>query len=600
MNIAIFYVSAAAQPLAETLRREFPDAALFATTPAEGVTTVASAAHYFATAFAAFDAHLFIGALGICVRAIAPCLVDKYTDPAVVCIDSTGRFAVSVLSGHLGGANELTGYVARILGAKPVITTQSDCSGLWALDTLGSRFGWKTVPCGDHTLSEAVTLFVNRVPTALLLEVRDEGTRELERTCPPHVDLYYRYEDIDLSRYRLVLLVTPFVHNLLAAPVGVYFAPPVLHLGVGLAHQAGPASHILTRLMDAFISAGLLLSAVKDVSSIEEKRGEPVLEILGETYPLHFFSAAQLCAVPVPHPSEVVAKHVGTPSVCEAAAILASSQGPLVLSKQKGSNFTFAIALDAAAVRSGHIEIVGAGPGDPELISVRGRQLLEAADLILYAGSLVPRELTACAKTGATVRSSASMNLDEQFALMKEFYDRGLQIVRLHTGDPCIYGAIQEQMNYFDRHGMRYHLTPGISSFQAAAAALRSQFTIPERVQTIILTRGEGRTKMPEREQLHLLARSQSTLCLFLSAGVIDEVQQELLAEYPPTTPVAACYHLTWKDERIYRGQLKDLAALVKEHQLTLTTMIVVGEAIDNREGLSRLYAPEFNHLFRH
>ena len=191
------------------------------------------------------------------------------------------------------------------------------------------------------------------------------------------------------------------------------------------------------------------------------------------------------------------------------------------------------------------------------------------------------------------------MTLEEQFALMKEFYDRGQLVVRLHTGDPCIYGAIQEQMNFFDRYGMHYHITPGISSFQAAAAALQSQFTIPEKVQTIILTRGEGRTPMPEKEKLSLLARSQSTMCIFLSAGVIDQVQQELLEHYPPTTPVAACYHLTWKDERIYRGELKDLAQIVKENNLTLTTMIVVGDAIDNREGLSRLYSHQFKHLFR-
>ena len=265
----------------------------------------------------------------------------------------------------------------------------------------------------------------------------------------------------------------------------------------------------------------------------------------------------------------------------------------------KGSNYTLAIAVDAAHALGGHIEIIGAGPGDPELISLRGRHMLEKADLILYAGSLVPRELTLCAKPGATVRSSASMNLEEQIALMKDFYDRGKLVVRLHTGDPCIYGAIQEQMNWFDHYGMRYHITPGISSFLAAAAELQSQFTIPERVQTIILTRGEGRTPMPEREQLHLLARSQSTMCIFLSAGIAEEVQQELLKEYPPHTPVAVCYKLTWKDQRIFRGELKDLAAIVKDNHLTLTTLIVVGEAIGNRQGLSRLYADEFKHLFR-
>mgnify|MGYP000793009799 CR=1 FL=1 len=191
------------------------------------------------------------------------------------------------------------------------------------------------------------------------------------------------------------------------------------------------------------------------------------------------------------------------------------------------------------------------------------------------------------------------MALEEQFALMKDFYDRGCLVVRLHTGDPCVYGAIQEQMAFFDRYGMSYHITPGISSFQAAAAALRSQFTIPEKVQSIILTRGEGRTPMPEKEKLHLLARSQSTMCIYLSAAIVDEVQKELLMSYPPETPVAACYKLTWKEEKIYRGQLKDLARIVHDNNLSLTTLLVVGDAIDNRNGLSKLYDRSFTHLFR-
>ena len=192
------------------------------------------------------------------------------------------------------------------------------------------------------------------------------------------------------------------------------------------------------------------------------------------------------------------------------------------------------------------------------------------------------------------------MTLHEQQNLMKTYYDRGCLVVRLHTGDPCIYGAISEQMAFFDSHGMSYHITPGISSFLAAAAELRSQFTIPEQCQTIILTRGSGRTAVPDRERLHLLAAHQSTMCIFLSATLAREVQTELLAGgYPPETPVAVCHKLTWPQQRILRGQLKDLARIVEENDLSLTTMIVVGEAIDNRQGESRLYDKNFAHLFR-
>ena len=551
-----------------------------------------------------YDAFIFIGALGICVRTIAPFIKDKHTDPAVVCVDSNGKNVISVLSGHIGGANELTHQVARILGAHPVVTTQSDNNDLWALDTLDRQFGWAIASDlrGDD-MNRIIFTFVNRQPTALLLDVRDEGTDYLERTLPAHVTIVDDIAEVTPDRYKLVIIVSPFMRR---APEGIqelHFVPFVATIGFGLAHQAEPAEEIYDEIDGAFASCGILPCA-KRYCTIDVKADEPFVEILKEDYhqEVRFFSAEELAQVDVPNPSQTVEKHVGTPSVCEAAAILGSNHGKLLITKVKGRNWTAALAIDYAHLRTpqkGHIEIVGAGPGDPDLVSVRGRKMLEKADLILYAGSLVPKELTYCAKPGAVVRSSASMALEEQCELMKEFYDQGKFIVRLHTGDPCIFGAIQEQMAFFDREGMSYHITPGISSFLAAAAELRSQFTIPERVQTIILTRGEGRTPMPEKEKLHLLARSQSTMCIFLSAAIVDDVQRELLMEYPPETPVAACYHLTWKDQRIYRGQLKDLAKIVKENHLTLTTMLVVGDAIDNRHGLSELYNKNFKHLFR-
>lgn len=598
MKTAIIVISEASISMAKTLKQELPESEIFSTIANTDCRHIPALQEAVPQLFRDSDALIFIGAMGICVRAIAPCIEDKKTDPAVLCVDSTGRYVISVLSGHVGGANGLTQYVAGILGAEPVITTRSDRTGLWALDTLGKKYDWQPIPGENCDMNHLISLFVDCAPTALLLDIRDEGTAQLEHTLPSHVDVFYNFKDIDTGKYRLLLLVTPYLYET-SGMQALYYVPKVLHMGMGLARNAGPKNAVITRLMNTLLEANIIPAAIRTISSIEEKKHEEVLKLLADAYELHLYTASQLSQVDVPTPSEVVDKYMGTPSVSEASALLTAGGGPLILPKQKCENFTVAIALDSVAVRQGHIEIVGAGPGDPELISVRGRRFLEEADLILYAGSLVPRELTECAKAGATIRSSASMTLEEQFALMKDFYDRGQLVVRLHTGDPCIYGAIQEQMNFFDRYGMHYHITPGISSFQAAAAALQSQFTIPEKVQTIILTRGEGRTPMPEKEKLSLLARSQSTMCIFLSAGVIDQVQQELLEHYPPTTPVAACYHLTWKDERIYRGELKDLAQIVKENNLTLTTMIVVGDAIDNREGLSRLYSHQFKHLFR-
>ena len=547
-----------------------------------------------------FDAFIFVGAMGICVRTIAPFVEDKHEDPAVICVDSMGHHVISVLSGHVGGANDLTRRVAAILGAEPVITTLSDNAGLWALDTLEKRFNWPIA--SEDDMNECIFAFVNRKPTALFMEVRDEGTDYLEKTLPDHVTIINDLIEADPQKYKLLIMVTPYSRCAPEGMLSLHFVPMVGTIGFGLAHHPDDYEFIYDQMDEALANWGILPCACR-YCTIDVKADEPFVELIRDEYgeEVVFYTAEQLSAVEVPNPSETVAKHVGTPSVCEAAAILGSNNGKLIVPKIKGKNWTAALAIDRKYLRDqqGHIEIVGAGPGDPDLVSVRGRKMLERADLILYAGSLVPRELTLCAKPGAVVRSSAGMNLEEQCALMKEFYDRGCFIVRLHTGDPCIFGAIQEQMAFFDQHGMSYHITPGISSFLAAAAELRSQFTIPERTQTIILTRGEGRTPMPEKEQLHLLARSQSTMCIFLSAAIVDDVQKELLMEYPEDTPVAACYHLTWPDQRIYRGVLKDLAKIVHENNLTLTTMLVVGEAIDNRKGLSELYNKHFTHLFR-
>ena len=546
---------------------------------------------------------VFIGAMGICVRSIAPFAEDKHTDPAVVCIDSTGKYVIPVLSGHIGGANDLSKELANLLGAEAIITTQSDNTNLWPLDTLGKKYDWTLIAKDSNA---AISTFVNGKPTALLLDIRDKGTDYLERTVPSHVSIFYSFEAIPQQDYELLMIVSPQQYDT-SIPTITYI-PKVLHLGMGCRKDMqGDPTVVYEHIKDVLRDKRLYPEALADVNTIDLKKCEPVLTLLAYGVmecPFHTYTSEELKDIPVPNPSEKVLEVTESPSVSEASAIYAAHGGSLLVEKQKadlgkGNEYTFAVALDRAACRKGHIEIVGAGPGDPDLISIRGRQMLEKADLILYAGSLVPKELTLCAKAGATVRSSADMNLEEQFALMKEFYDKGLFVVRLHTGDPCIYGAIQEQMNYFDQYGMDYHITPGISSFQAAAAALYSQFTIPEKVQTIILTRGEGRTPMPEKEQLHKLAQSQSTMCIFLSAGVVEKVQEELSRHYAPTTPVAACYKLTWKDERIYRGQLKDLAKIVKENHLTLTTLLVVGDAIDNRKGLSRLYADEFKHLFR-
>ena len=601
----IILLNETALPLAHQIQQVWTDATLVCKKRVSGCQTISSYADFLTAALPTLEGVVFIGAMGICVRSIVPLIQDKHQDPPVVCIDSTGRYVIPVLSGHVGGANELSRRLATALGGEAIITTQSDNCGLWSLDLLGKRWGWQTDATPDQ-LNQAIFRFVEQRPTALLMEVRDAGTDWLERHLPAHVRCFYQWDTIPWEEFELLITVTyrelPAIESL---PI-LAFHPACLHVGVGCRKQCDPTG--IAAYMDQQLrKAGVSPLSLASVGTITLKADEPLLDSLRQQWPFvqtHIYTVEELQEIQVPHPSQKAFEVTGLYGVSEAAALKSAQEGPLLVEKQKGclsegNHFTYAVALDATYGRWGHIEIVGAGPGDPELVSVRGKRFLETADLILYAGSLVPIELTHYAKPGAVVRSSASMTLEEQFDLMKAFYDQGRLVVRLHTGDPCIYGAIQEQMAFFDRYQMSYHITPGISSFQAAAAALRSQFTIPERVQTIILTRGEGRTPMPEKEQLHKLAQSQSTMCIYLSAGIVEQVQAELLQAYPPETPVAACYKLTWKEERIYRGVLKDLARIVRENGLTLTTLLVVGEAIDNRQGVSRLYSHQFKHLFR-
>ena len=604
MNIAVIAVSPQGITIAEQLKAEWQEQlTIFSTHQHSSVESIRNIKEHVDAHFGDYSAWVFIGAMGICIRTIAEHVQHKYHDPAVINIDSTGRFVVSVLSGHVGGANELTEHIASLLGAQAVVSTQTDNTDLWALDLFSRKYGWAQVN-NMGGLIKPIALYTNGKPTALLLEVRDKFTLELERTHAEHVDIYYKREDLDESKYELILVVSPRVYE--TSKPCIQYIPKSLALGLGCRYQCAPKD-IPEYICNEIRRLGYYPEAIKRIGTIDLKKDEPLLKEMLQLLKIEeadIYTSEDLAPVEIKNPSDYVFKVTGVYGVAESASRLSARMGSIVIEKQKGmlhdgNDFTFAVSIDRAYERRGHIEIVGAGPGDPDLCSIRGRAFLEIADLILYAGSLVPRALTTCHKPGATVRSSADMNLEEQFALMKEFYDKGLLVVRLHTGDPCIYGAIQEQMAFFDEYDMSYHITPGISSFQAAAAALRSQFTIPEKTQTIILTRGEGRTPMPEKEKLHMLARSQSTMCIFLSAGIVDDVQAQLLEHYPEDTPVAACYHLTWPDERIYRGQLKDLAKLVHDNKLTLTTMLVIGEAIDNRKGLSRLYADEFKHLFR-
>ena len=244
--------------------------------------------------------------------------------------------------------------------------------------------------------------------------------------------------------------------------------------------------------------------------------------------------------------------------------------------------------------------IVGAGPGDPELITVKGQRLLKKADVIIYAGSLVNPAILNVAKAGAEIFNSASMTLPKVIEKIEEAVQNGKIVVRLHTGDPAIYGAIQEQMDELKKRKIAFEVVPGVSSFLATAAALRQEYTLPDISQTVIVTRNEGRTPVPERESLRSLAAHHATMCIFLSVHMLSDVVKELLAGgYEPETPIAIVHKASWPEQKIVRATLETIVDKVKEEQITRTAMIVVGWCLGADYSLSRLYAPEFSHMFR-
>ena len=246
------------------------------------------------------------------------------------------------------------------------------------------------------------------------------------------------------------------------------------------------------------------------------------------------------------------------------------------------------------------VHIVGAGPGDPDLITVKGAKYLREADVVIYAGSLVNPALLDICREDAQIHNSASMTLDDVVKVIVQAEQEGKMTVRLHTGDPSVYGAIQEQMDAFDIQGISYDITPGVSSCFAAAAALKQEYTLPGISQTVIITRNEGRTPVPEAEKLRSLAQHQSTMCIYLSISMLDKVVAELMAGgYPAETPIAIVQKASWPDEKIVRGTLETIVADIAGKEIDRTAMIVVSRCLGADYELSRLYAPEFSHMFR-
>jgi precorrin-4 C11-methyltransferase len=537
---------------------------------------------------------VFFLAAGAVTRLIAGCLGSKESDPGVLAVDEAGRFVIPLLSGHKGGANAFARTVAGCLGATPVITTASDVVGGLSLDLLEEAFGWTAEP--RERLKPAARALVDGEPLAIVQEVGSAGSWLDEMDLPANVTAVRDPTALANQSFGHVLWIAD---RLVEDRGGIgedgilWYRPRSLVLGVGC--ERGISAAALEEGLDRFLREhGFSRDSIGIVASVELKADEPgLLELAGRHgWQTFFYPVEELAAVAgVPNPSEVVARCVGTPGVAEPAALLAAGVNRLLVEKQvltsalAPQRMTFALArlasFEAAAPQApGKVVFVGAGPGDPDLLPLKGRRALARAEVVV-------------------LHNSAPLTLEEVMDRLTAAVRAGKRVVRLHSGDTSLYSAIAEQMTLLDEEGIAYEVVPGVSSFQAAAAALAAELTLPETAQTVILTRAEGQTPMPAGEALEDLARHRATLCIFLSARLAAEVQEQLLTAYPPDTPAAILYRVSWPDEIIVRTELCRLAEEVRRHDLTRTTLILVGKAVGGGRNRSRLYDPNHGHLFR-
>jgi len=245
------------------------------------------------------------------------------------------------------------------------------------------------------------------------------------------------------------------------------------------------------------------------------------------------------------------------------------------------------------------IYFIGAGPGDPELLTLKAHRLISNADIIIWAGSLVPKEVLGCAKEAAEIHDSASMDLQDIIAVMEKGLSNNKNVVRVHTGDPAIYGSIREQIEELKKLDISYEVVPGVSSFTAAAAAICKEFTVPEISQTVICTRMEGRTPVPELEKIELLASHQTSMAIFLSVHMISDLVDKLRTHYPADTPVAIIQRASWPDQKVVKATLETIADEVKKADITKTAMILVGRFLGDDYNNSLLYDAGFSHEYR-
>ena len=455
---------------------------------------------------------------------------------------------------------------------------------------------------------------VNQEPVAIIQEVGSPGSWLNVWELPPHVTWVARVSDLPSQSFRAVLWITD---RLVEDGYGLdterilWFRPPSVVLGVGC-ERGIPLAALEDGLEHFLRQAGYARASITALASLDRKADETAMVELAQRsgWQTFFYGAGELAQVTgIARPCWLVERCVGTPGVAEPAALLAAQAQRLLAEKQVVAStlapqrMTFALARLATVEDSppalGKVIFIGAGPGDPELLTLKGRRLLAQADVVIYAGSLIPEAVLQYAPATATIHNSAPLTLEQVMEIMLTAVQAGKQVGRLQSGDLSSTVPSRSRWPCWMMPASTMRPCPASVPFKAAAAALHSESDHPRGGADDYSDPWEGKTKMPDGESLAALAAHRASLCIFLSARLSRAIQEQLLTAYAPETPVAILYRVSWPDEKIIVTRLQDLHSEIRKHKLTRTTLILVGEAIGSRKNRSRLYHTTHAHIFR-
>lgn len=539
---AVFSTSEKGNLLAKSIQEELVYTDTFSTKEDKSFLKVESFADFVEWSFDDYDHIILIGDLADNILNLTPYIKEQYKKLLIFNVDVNGDFVQILQVGEEGEANQEAQKLAGITGGTAIISTQAKASKEWDLESFTERFEWEADLNDDW---ESVrTLFRTRTKVALILEVRDMGSAYLEKTAPSFVEIFYHVDDLEEENFDLIIAVSPLLYRFKVT--SVMYRPKILTLGMGC-HKNFPHGILVNDIQEKLAQHGISWKAIRTLSTADSKSKEMALLEVCHHLKIEFktYSSDFLNRIPIPNPSDVILKHTGLRGLAESAALAVSKTNKLIVEKQNdkpecNQYYTWALAIDQLNLREGQLEIVGAGPGNPDLITLQGMNLLRKADLVIYSSTLLRDDLIHHVKTGAKIRSVESLTQQENLIqLIQSYYRRGLMTVWLHSGDANLFSDIQDELIAFTKTGMEYRITPGVGNFQALEAELKTKFLINRQEQEVHLIRVSMDNLNDQKQRLKEYLEQEDEICIYADRNVMPDLHQFFSTILSSNTPIA-------------------------------------------------------------